>query len=334
MEQAWLAGKSLLLSAGLEINTVDLIIGQKNKINPDQELEIITKNKIDITTIKDNNYPKLLKEIYCPPPLLYHYGQINLSQDYTLAVVGSRKYSEYGRQVTFDLIRSLSSAGMVIISGLALGIDTFAHQAAVEQNGKTIAVVGSGLDLIYPSSNRQLAEKIIATGGAIISEFPPGTPPYKSNFPQRNKTISGLSLGTLIIEANIKSGALITAQYALEQNREIFTVPGNIYQATSAGCHKLIKDGAKLVTAPTDILEALNLEKIADYKTSQAILPENETEKIILEIITAEPTHVDKIAQASRLNISVINATLALMEMKGSIKNLGSQKYIKSRWKY
>jgi len=331
LNSAWQAGSNELTKAGIELKIAEEMISQRLKINPDLELEKIEKIDAKLITILDPTYPKLLKEIYAPAPLLYYFGNLNLDNDFPLAVVGSRKISEYGRQVTTQIVSELVTFGLTIVSGLALGIDACAHQATLKNSGKTIAILGSGLDQIYPATNRQTAQEIINNGGAVISEFPLGTPPYKSNFPQRNRIIAGLSLGTLVTEAGVKSGALITARFALEQNREIFAVPGNIYSQGSIGTNNLIRMGAKMVTAATDILEALNLKQANDFKSTKEIIPENENEKILLELIEFEPIHVDKLAQCARLDISVINSTLAVMEMKGMIKNLGNQKYVKAR---
>lgn len=327
----WSASINEICQAGIERKLAEEIVIQRKQINPEAELEKIEKRKIKIITMFDDNYPRMLKEIYGFPPLLFVLGNFNINNDFCLAVVGTRKISNYGKQATQKIVSSLSSAGLTIISGLALGIDACAHQTSLDASGKTIGVLGSGLDQIYPATNRSLAQKMIATGGAVISEFPLGTIPYKSNFPLRNRIISGLSLGTLVIEADIKSGALITAKYALEQNREVFAIPGNIHSTYSQGPNQLIKQGAKMVTEPNDILETLNLHLAKTFKETKDIIPENETEKILLEILQAQELHVDKIIQSSRLNISLVNSTLTVLEMKGLIKNLGGQVYAKAR---
>jgi DNA processing protein len=329
LQAAWQAPFNELIKAGLEQKAAEQIIIQRPKINPKQELEKIQEKNIKIVTIFDKQYPKLLKEIYAPPPLLYYLGDFDINQDFLLAVVGTRKMSAYGEQITQQLVSELTRCGLNIVSGLALGIDACAHQAALANRGKTTAVLGSGLDQIYPATNRRLSQKIIENHGLIISEFPLGTIPFKSNFPQRNRIISGLSLGTLIIEAGIKSGALITAKYALEQNREVFAVPGNINHTLAAGPNQLIKMGAKMVTQASDILETLNLEQAQIFQTTQKIIPATETEKTLFKFLSDEPLHVDKLANLARLNISVTNATWTIMEMKGLIKNLGQQNYVK-----
>ncbi|MFA6322742.1 MAG: DNA-processing protein DprA [Candidatus Buchananbacteria bacterium] len=327
----WSASLSTIIDAGIEPKIAEQIISQRKTIEPDGELEKVVRNNIKIIKITDMSYPRLLKEIYSPPPLIYFLGELDLKNDFTLAVVGTRKITSYGRQITETLVGQLAQAGLTIVSGLALGIDACAHQTTLDHQGKTIAVLGSGLNQIYPAANRGLAKKIIEAGGAVISDFPLGTLPYKSNFPLRNRIIAGLSLGTLVMEAGIKSGALITARYALEQNREVFAVPGNIFAANAIGPNELIKSGAKIVIEPRDVLETLNLEDAKNFKEIKNVIADNETEKIILEILEQEPIHVDKLAQSAKLNISLVNSCLALMEMKGLVKNLGGQIYYKAR---
>ncbi|MDD4996162.1 MAG: DNA-processing protein DprA [Patescibacteria group bacterium] len=208
-------------------------------------------------SLKDKNYPQLLKEIYGPPKQLYCLGKLKSKEKFPLAVVGTRKISFYGKKTTEYFVNVLVQAGLTIISGLALGIDGLAHQIALENHGRTLAVLGSGLDIIYPPKHKKLAKEIIKSGGALLSEYPPKTRPSKLTFPARNRIVSGLSLGVLVIEAPIKSGALITARFALEQGREVFAVPGGIYNENSQGCNFLIKMGAKPVTKPEEILEIL-----------------------------------------------------------------------------
>lgn len=329
LERAWHAAETELIKAGLEPKIAQQVSELKRNINLELELEKLDSLQISVTTILDKNYPKLLKEIYSPPPLLYYYGQMDLNNDFTLAVVGSRKISSYGKAVTFQLVEDLTRSGFTIVSGLALGVDAAAHQATIKAGGKTIGVLGSGLSKIYPASNHHLAQEIVASGGTVLSEFPLNYPALKSNFPQRNRVISGLSLGTLITQAAEKSGALITASFALEQNREVFAVPGSIFDSGAMGPNNLIKAGAKVVTSANDIIETFNLSQIKEFKQAKKLLPENETEKIILKLLADESLEVDKLARLARLNISTLNSTLITMEMKGLIKNLGGNKYIK-----
>ena len=260
LDIAWKSGINEFKQAGLNQSIVEQIIKQRPKINPDYEMEKLEKEKIGLITIQDESYPKLLKEIYAPPAILYIRGSFKPNDNFSLGVVGTRKLSNYGKQITPIITSKLSKAGITIVSGLAKGIDTIAHQTAIENNGRTIAVLGSGIDSksVYPAINKYLAEKIVENG-AVISEFPINTKPLAQNFPQRNRIVSGLSLGILVIEAPEKSGAMITARNALEQNRDVFAIPGDILSNNSLGPNNLIKMGAKLVNQVSDILEELNI---------------------------------------------------------------------------
>lgn len=333
VKEAWRAPLGELKQAGLESEVAEEFIIKRQEINPRKEWEKILKEKIKVITIKDDHYPRLLKEIYNPPYLLYYKGRLKNEAEYNLAVVGTRKISAYGKQITAELAADLVKNGLVIISGLALGIDALAHLASVENGGYTIAVLGSGIDQqsIYPSGNRYLARKIIEAGGAIISEHPPGTLALKHHFPNRNRIISGLSLGTLVIEAAAKSGALITARLALEQNREVFAVPGSIYSPTSEGPNNLIKIGARPVSSAEDILDALNLTAAEDYLQNQKIIADNKEEAKLLCYLSKEPAHIDELVRKSQMETAQVMSALSLMEMKGKVKNLGGMNYILSR---
>lgn len=260
LDIAWKAGVSELKQAGLNQSIIEQINKQRPKINPDYEMEKLEKEKINLITIQDENYPKLLKEIYAPPAALYVRGCLSPKDELSLGIVGTRRLSSYGQQITPIITSELSKSGITIVSGLAKGIDTIAHKAAIENKGRTIAVLGSGVDKksVYPAINKHLSEQIIQNG-AVVSEFPINTEPLAQNFPQRNRIISGLCLGILVIEAPEKSGAMITAKDALEQNREVFAVPGHILSPNSLGPNNLIKMGAKLVNQASDILEELNI---------------------------------------------------------------------------
>lgn len=329
LEKAWLANERDLTQAGLENRVIKEIISKRPTINPDKEFEKLLKEKISVLTIQDKNYPKRLKEIYDPPAILYLRGEIRPEDEFAFGVVGTRKMSHYGQQITPEITSALSKTGLTIVSGLAQGIDTLAHHAALQANGRTIAVLGSGLDWksIFPSVNQKLAEKI-SRQGAVISEYPIGAPGLKSNFPARNRIISGLSLGILVIEAPERSGALITAQHALDQNREVFAMPGSIYNQNSIGPNNLIKMGAKLVADCNDILEELNLKTISQCIEVRQIIPETEEESLILNFLSHEPIHIDKIAGLTKLDTALVNSTLAIMEMKGLIKNLGGMNFV------
>ena len=330
MKEAWSASFSDLIRAGLDENIVHDFLAQKMTINPDAEWEKLIKENINVLTINDSKYPKLLKEIWNPPAILYVKGELPPDDGFNLAVVGTRKISTYGRQITSVLTADLVKNGFNIVSGLALGVDALAHQTTVGLGGKTVAVLGGGIDneSIYPAGNRFLASEIIKTGGAVISEYPLGAIAMPGNFPLRNRIVSGLSLGTLVIEAAEESGALITAHCALEQNREVFAVPGSIFNPTSAGPNKLIKMGAKAVTSVNDILETLNLVQAANFTQNKKVIPASPEEEKILIHLSPEPTHIDKLISCSGLDAAKIGAILTLMEMKGMVKNLGGMNYV------
>ncbi|PKP55145.1 DNA-protecting protein DprA, partial [Candidatus Atribacteria bacterium HGW-Atribacteria-1] len=270
------------------------IFEEKNNTNPEWELDLIYKHKINVLTIEDALYPENLKTIYCPPPVLYFKGTIVESDKNSVSIVGSRKATYYGKMVAEKLGKDLALAGLTIISGMARGIDTAAHKGAISVNGRTIAVLGCGIDHIYPPENRRLAQEI-QESGAVISEFPLSTLPERQNFPRRNRVISGLSLGTVVVEAAEKSGALITADFALEQGREVFAIPGNINSPLSNGSHNLIKQGAKLVNNYQDILEEIHIalpQKTAEKEMIKENTSLTEEEKTIYQIITKEPTQI------------------------------------------
>ena len=333
LKNAFTASLSELKQAKIEENIAAEFIAMRPAIEPDKIWQWLKNEKIKVLTIADNNYSGLLKEIYDPPQLLYYKGKLENSQDYNIAVVGTRKFTAYGRQITEKIVSELVPNKITIVSGLAHGIDTIAHNACLEAGGRTIAVLGSGLDKqnIYPSANRYLAEKIIASEGLIFSEFPLGTPPLRHNFPQRNRIISGLALGSLIVEAGEKSGALITARFALEQNREIFAIPGNVFSPVSIGPNNLIKQGAKTVVKAADIIETLDLAQVTTYIENKKIIPESNEEEIVLSCLSHEPAHIDELVRLTKINTALISSTLIIMEMKGMVKNLGNMQYVLTR---
>lgn len=326
---AFTAGLEELMRAGIEENVANEFVGARANLNPDAIMAEIEKEGIEILTIDAPDYPRLLKEIFDPPQLLFYRGLIK-PDECSLAIVGTRKVTSYGQRVASDISADLARNGITIVSGLALGVDAIAHTSTLQNNGRTIAVLGTGLDRqsIYPTPNRYLADKIISQGGAVLTEFPLHTLPLKFNFPQRNRIISGLSHGTLVVEAAEKSGALITARCALEQNREVFAVPGNIYSEVSIGPNNLIKQGAKAVVSAAEIIEALDLMNISHYIETKKILPETREEETILNVLGAEPMHIDEIIRTAQMNPAEINAILSIMEMKGMVKNLGGMMYV------
>ena len=284
----------------------------------------------DIYTINLESpaYPPLLREISNPPSLLYVRGTLP-ARSTCLAVVGTRRNTRYGQQVTAEFSNGLARAGLCIVSGLALGIDGLAHEAALTAKGQTIAVLGSGIDdnHIYPATHRSLAKRIIAAGGAIISEYPPGFVPSRYSFPARNRIIAGLSIGTLVTEAPRKSGALITAYHALDFNREVFAVPHAITSLVGYGCNSLIARGAMLVTSPVDILHAIGIKPKEDPLLATQL---TKIEAAIYNQLTREPRHVDALIEATTLDGQMVAGTLTVLELQGLVKHLGGHLYVKN----
>jgi DNA processing protein len=330
LESAWKASAGELKSAGLDARSVEAILAGRPKISLEAEMEKLESHQVRVLTWKDAAYPARLKEIYDPPPVLYVRGSLLPEDEWCLAVVGTRRASVYGRQVTEEIVADLARTRITTASGLARGIDSIAHRAAMDAGGRTMAVFASGLDIVYPGENASLAREITEQG-ALLSEYPLGTRPRADNFPRRNRIMSGISLGVLVVEAGESSGALITARFALEQNREVFAIPGSILSPASRGTNHLIQEGAKLVRNCTDILEELNLQVAAQQLEMKELLPADETESLLLRHLSAEPTHIDEVCRQSGLPISAVSSTLAMMELKGMVKQLGSMNYILAR---
>ncbi len=281
---------------------------------------------VHLLTISSEDYPSLLRQIFDPPPLLFLRGELTKEDSSALAIVGSRLATVYGRLVTERLAFQLAKRGITIVSGLARGIDSAAHQGALKAGGRTLAVLGCGVDVIYPPENKGLMEQIMARG-AVISEFPLGTPPEPGNFPQRNRLISGLSLGVIVVEASERSGALITAQCALDQGREVFAIPGNINVRTSKGTNKLIKEGAKLVAGIEDILEELGMASgPSDYSPPQL----EGDEATVFELLSSEPVHVDRIIRQTGYSSSRVLSLLLSLELKGLVRQLSGKQFVRA----
>lgn len=298
----------------------------------EEQIKLTEKHQVKVVTFRDENYPENLKSIYDPPPFLFVKGEITKEDRQAVAIVGCRSASVYGKEITERIGRELAKNGITVVSGLARGIDSIAHLSALKENGRTLAIFGSGLDVIYPQENEKLASEIISRG-AIISEFFMGTKPEAPNFPRRNRIISGLSLGVVIIEAGAKSGALLTADCALEQNREVFAVPGNLGSKNSEGTNALIKQGAKLVTRVEDILEELKLSLRVDQSSTFKAEPDlsglSEAEKNIYKTISEEPNHIDKIAGQASVGVSQALSTLLSLELKGLVKQLSGKMFVR-----
>ena len=290
-----------------------------------------TQETIAVIKKSSRDYPKILKEISGAPKQLYVRGELPGNHEMNFAIVGTRTASEYGKTLAFKIAKELAELGFNIVSGLALGVDTESHLGALAGGGKTVAVLGSAIDYnsIYPSVNISLVKNIVSNGGAVISEYAPGTKSEIWYFPERNRIISGLSRGVLVVEAPEKSGALITARLALEQNRDVFAIPGSIFSKNSIGTNILIKSGAKVVTSVDDILEELNLTDLKINKNTKEEESLTNEEKIILNIIEKEPIHIDKICHASKMSASQALSIVSILEIKGMIKNIGGGKFVK-----
>lgn len=330
LDVAWQADAPALLKSGLDSATVNAVLRWRPRISPAEELEKLQIAGVSALTVHDAAYPARLKEIYDYPPLIYVKGALLPQDDWSLAVVGTRKPTVYGRQVTEEMVTDLCRNKITIASGLARGIDTAAHNAALAAGGRTVAIFACGLDTIYPAENAALVKRIIENG-AIISEHPLGCKPRPDYFPRRNRIMSGMSLGTLVTEAGETSGALITAHMALEQNREVFAIPGSILSPESQGTNKLIQEGAKLVRSYVDILEELNLTAVAQQLEMKEVLPPSNDEAALLHQLGTTPVHIDEVCRNSGLPISTVSGTLAMMELKGMVRQVGTMNYVLTR---
>ncbi len=322
---AWQAERSELINAGLTEKAVDLVIETRRTLKP-ENLDIDLKRKgIKYLTWNSPDYPRYLLEIAQPPPVLYYIGDILPEDDLAVAIVGTRNVTKYGKQITNDTASYLAGSGITVVSGLARGVDGIAHQAAIEAGGRTFAVLGSGVDVIYPPEHRKLAREIVQHG-AVISDYPPGTKPDGINFPPRNRIISGLSRGTVVVEAGERSGALITAKFALEQGRDIFAVPGSVLSQMSKGTNQLIAEGATPMTNPVVITDTLELARTGkERKTEQIEI--SAIEKNILRVLGDESLHIDEICARTSLTIEKLTAELTMMELKGIVQRENGMEY-------
>lgn len=313
---------------GIGPKTADSIINARSTCDLDKELALIERNKVRIITIFDKYYPNNLKTIYDPPPVLYIKGDIIESDEAAVAVVGSRRASLYGLRMAQKIGTGLGMAQVTVISGMARGIDTSAHKGALSVKARTIAVLGNGLDIIYPPENERLAQDIISNG-ALISEFPMQMPPHKSNFPMRNRIISGLSKGVVVVEAAKRSGSLITADLALHENREVFAVPGAAGVVTSEGTNNLIREGAHLVVEVKDILEVLGIGDTGTRADNKIEL-DDISQRQVYHMLSDEPCDIDSIIEGSLLQNKKVQTALLGLEMKGLIRQLPGKLYVRS----
>lgn len=327
---AWNAPVEQLQEAGLSPRLAESAVNLRAKVDLEKIWNQIEKQGISVLTWDDELYPPRLKEIEQPPPVLYARGEITLDDHYAVAIVGTRRVTPYGRQIAEDLAAFLAGQGITVVSGLARGVDAVAHSAALKAGGRTIAVLGSGVDKIYPPEHLQIAEKMMKQG-AVVSDYAVGTPPESANFPPRNRIIAGLSMATVVVEAGETSGALITAEFAAEQGREVFAVPGSILAPQSKGANKLIQQGAHPLLSPQDLTQALNLTRTGDFKAARKAIPADALEAQLLAALGAEPVHVDEIRNATGLPIEKVSATLTLMELKGMVRQVGGMSYISVR---
>ena len=346
LEHAWRAGLSELRDAGLDSRTALEVVAGRERIDPDDGMASLDRAGVTATNWNASDYPPRLKEIHDPPPVLYYVGEIRPEDECAVAIVGTRRPTTYGKKAATILSRDLASAGITVISGLALGIDGVAHRAALDCGGRTIAVVAGGLGEVYPKAHSGLFQEI-KDKGAVVSEHPPGMQIGTPNFPRRNRLISGMTLGTVVVEAAEPSGTRWTFLHALDQNREVFCVPGDIFSPASKFTNRMIKEGAKLVADYTDILEELNLPDISpaghDHGKQLAIQSEiieeqekEQTEDLdtgevaLLACLSSEPLHVDDLCRLSGLPIASVMSMLTLLELKGKVEQVGIMHYVKA----
>ena len=326
--QAWQADRDALVRLGLDKRTLNNFLEARQTLDLERKMAEIESAGVTLLPFRSADYPSQLAEIPNPPMLLQMAGEITAADINMIAVVGTRRVTSYGRQMTREIVTGLVRRGITIVSGLARGIDTIAHTTALELGGRTIAVLGSGLGQIYPPENRNLAHDIVKSGqGALLSEYPLDKKPQAKNFPPRNRIISGLTFGSCVVEGQIKSGALITAKFAADQGREVFAVPGNVTSPASEGPNALIQQGAKLVTCVEDILEEINPERVRAQVAVQMALPESAEEAAMLPHLSRSPQHVDDICRLSGLPASIVGSTLTLLELKGVVTHVGGMKY-------
>ncbi|MFI5266627.1 MAG: DNA-processing protein DprA [Chloroflexota bacterium] len=329
LKAAWGQSAEGLIGAGIDAPTAQRFLKARQTLDLAAELGRLDRAGVQAISWDDEErYPRLPRHIASPPVVLYVRGELLPRDELAVAVVGTRLPSPYGRQVAQKLAGELAAKGVTIVSGLARGIDAEAHRAALAAGGRTIAVLGSGLDVMYPREHANLAREI-ASSGAVMSEYPLGTKPDAVHFPARNRIVSGLSLGTIVIEAGDTSGALITARFAGEQGRDIFAVPGSIFSKQSLGVHRLIQDGAKLVATVQDVLDELNLGMVAhQLEMPVAAEPADPIEAALLAALSREPRHIDEVARGANLAVAQVSSVLTMMELRGLVRQVSALAYV------
>jgi DNA processing protein len=333
MKDAWLAGPADLKASGLDQGTVTSIVAERANIDPEAEMERLRKAGVQAYCWEDDEYPSLLKQVDDKPPVLYVRGDLTPEDEWAVAVVGTRRATPYGRQAAEHFSIDLARYGITVVSGLARGVDAVAHRSAMAAGGRTIAVLACGLDIVYPPEHTKLAVEI-TQHGALVSDYPLGTQPRAEFFPRRNRILSALSLGVLVVEGDEDSGSLITARNALDQNREVFAVPGSIYAPTHRGANKLIQKGeAKLVSRTEDILEELNLTMTTASQQIELreVAPDDPMEARLLRVLSHQPSHIDEVQRASGLPIASVSSALALLELKGMVRQVGPMSFVRAR---
>lgn len=330
LEVAWNAPADALMAAGLPPKIVESFLLMRKSVDLDNICARIEEQGIQVLIREDEAYPRRLREVDQPPPVLYVRGELLPEDDFSVAVVGTRRVTPYGRQVASELASYLGANGITVVSGLARGVDAIAHDAVMKAGGRTIAVLGNGVDRVYPPEHERLAGQIMSRG-ALVSDYAPGTPPDSANFPPRNRIISGLSMATVVVEAGETSGALITATFAVEQGREVFAVPGSILAPQSKGANRLIQLGAHPLLEMRDVLEVLKLQQVQEQVSARRSLPADGIEARLLDALGGEAQHIDEISIKSGLPIDQVSATLAIMELKGLVRQLGGMNYVTIR---
>lgn len=327
IEAAWRASIHQLQEAGLDKRTQENLLQARRELDLAQEWQRLERAGVEVRTWADANYPSNLREVEAPPPVLYIRGTLLEEDMLAVALVGTRRASAYGREVAHLAATQLAQQQITIISGLALGIDAIAHQAALDAGGRTVAVLGSGVDQIYPAQNRELGKAIIQHG-ALVSEYPVGTRPEANNFPPRNRIISGLSRAVVVVEAGQQSGALITASFAADQGRDVFAVPGSILHPGSVGCNQLIREGAFPFLSVADLLEQLDFTTFSLQSSVRQQTPADPLEAQLLTTLSREPRHIDEIVRQIAWPAAQVSSLLTMMELKGIVKQVGGMNYV------
>ena len=329
LRDAWHASGAELKDAGLDAKALASVLAQRPKIDPAAETERLARVGVTALTWHDPRYPDRLREAYDRPPVLYLRGDLTEADAWCVAVVGTRRSTPYGRQATEAIVEGLVRSGVTVVSGLARGIDAIAHGAALRAGGRTVAVLPCPADEVYPAAHARLAAQVVENG-ALLSDYPLGARMQKESFWRRNRIVAGMTLGTVVVEAGDSSGALLTAKLALEENREVFAVPGSLFAPMSRGPNALIQQGAKLVRNADDILVELDLMRVPQQLEFRQALPVDTTETAVLGLLSTEPVHVDEISRDANLPVSTVSGALAMLELKGMIRQVGGMQYVRT----